>query len=115
MGKRLFVGGLPYSITDQQLKDLFSEQGQIESVTIVTDRYSGQSKGFGFVEMVTEEDAQKAIATLNNTELEGRKIVVNEARPREDRPQRSFGDRSGGMGRGSDRGGGFRRNRSGRW
>lgn len=114
MGKRLFVGGLPYSATSDQLKDLFSQVGTVVSANVIMDKYSGQSKGFGFVEMTTEEEAQKAVDTLNGTELDGRKIAINEARPLEARPQGSFGgggrdDRRGG--RGDRRGGG----RSSRW
>lgn len=114
MGKRLFVGGLPYQVTSDQLKDLFSQVGTVVSVNVIMDKYSGQSKGFGFVEMTTEEEAQKAIDTLNGTELEGRKIAINEARPLEPRPQGGFGggrdDRRGGR---DDRRGG--RSSSGRW
>lgn len=79
------MGGLPYSMTNQEMVDLFSQVGAVESANIIMDRFSGRSKGFGFVEMASEDDAQKAIETLNNTEVEGRKIVVNEARPMENR------------------------------
>lgn len=85
MAKRLFVGGLSYSVTQQQLEELFAQVGKIESCNLITDRYSGQSKGFAFVEMTTEQEAKDAIAKFNNFELDGRKIVVNEARPQEDR------------------------------
>lgn len=93
MAKRLFVGGLPYDTTNQQLEELFAQAGKVESVNVITDRYSGQGKGFGFVEMSTEEEAKKAIETLNGYNLNGRSIVVNEARPQEDR-----GNRGGGRG-----------------
>lgn len=85
MAKRLFVGGLSYSVTQPQLEELFSQAGKVESCNLITDRFSGQSKGFAFVEMVTEQEAKEAITKLNNFELDGRKIVVNEARPQEDR------------------------------
>lgn len=88
MAKRLFVGGLPYETTNQQLEELFSQAGKVESVNVITDRYSGRGKGFGFVEMATEEEAKKAIETLNGYNFNGRSIVVNEARPQEDRGQR---------------------------
>ena len=85
MSKRLFVGGLPYSVTNSQLEELFSAVGKIDSINVITDRYTGQGKGFGFVEMTSEEDAQNAIKTLNGTDFMGRKINVNEARPQESR------------------------------
>lgn len=85
MAKRLFVGGLSYSVTQAQLEELFSQTGKIASCNLITDRFSGQSKGFAFVEMTTEEEAKEAITKFNNFELDGRKIVVNEAKPREDR------------------------------
>ena len=83
MATRLFVGNLPYSATDQELGDKFASVGTVVSAHVVTDRMSGRSKGFGFVEMGSEEDAQKALA-LNGQDHEGRPLVVNEARPRED-------------------------------
>lgn len=86
MNKKLFVGSLPYSATSGQLEELFAKFGKVESVNLITDRFSGQSKGFAFVEMATDEDAQKAIKGLNNYNLDGRTIVVNVARPREERP-----------------------------
>jgi RNA recognition motif-containing protein len=85
MAKNLYVGNLPYSIDDNQLKDLFSEAGSVTSATIITDKMSGRSKGFGFVEMSSEEEAAKAIEMFNEKEVEGRNIKVNEARPREER------------------------------
>jgi len=88
MAKRLFVGSLPYDATTSQLEELFSQAGKVESVNVITDRYTGRGKGFGFVEMATEEEAQKAIKMLNGHDLNGRTIVVNEARPQEDRSQR---------------------------
>ncbi len=95
MAKRLFIGSLPYSATSSQLEELFSKAGKVESVNVITDKFSGQGKGFAFVEMATEEEAQKAIKELNGADLGGRSIVVNEARPQEDRGNR-MGDRSGG-------------------
>lgn len=93
MSNRLFVGSLAYSVTDEQLRELFSQAGTVTSVKIIIDRSSGQSKGFGFVEMATEEEAKKAIDTLNGKELSGRNLVVNEARPQEARPPRRDFDR----------------------
>ena len=96
MGKRLFVGSLPYSTTSNQLEEAFAAVGKVESVNVITYKFSGQSKGFGFVEMATDEDAQKAIQELNGKEMDGRAIVVNEARPQEDRGPRPGGGGSGG-------------------
>src|SRR2546425_12705433 len=97
MGTKLYVGGLPYSSTEQQLQELFSQQGSVTSVKIITDRYTGQSRGFGFVEMATSEAAQKAITALNGTQLDGRTLTVNEAKPQEKRT--GAGDRGGRGGR----------------
>lgn len=82
MATKLFVGSLPWAIRDEELKELFSQQGTVESATVVTDRATGRSRGFGFVEMSTEEEAQKAIEALHESEVEGRTIVVNIARPK---------------------------------
>ena len=81
MNKKLYVGNLSYDSTEEGLKELFAEAGAVESAVIITDKISGRSKGFGFVEMATDEDAQKAIDTFNEKELDGRKIIVNESRP----------------------------------
>ena len=89
MAKRLFVGSLSYSATSAQLEELFSQAGKITSLNLITDKYSGQSKGFAFVEFTTDAEADEAIKKFNNFELDGRKIVVNEARPQEDRANRS--------------------------
>ncbi|MFA6397351.1 MAG: RNA-binding protein [Candidatus Paceibacterota bacterium] len=92
MAKKLYVGNLPYTIREDDLKNLFAEAGSVESAIIIMDKMSGRSKGFGFVEMA-DEDAEKAISTFNGKEYEGRNLVVNEARPmesRENRPQRSY-------------------------
>ncbi|KKQ96361.1 RNA-binding protein [Candidatus Woesebacteria bacterium RIFCSPHIGHO2_12_FULL_42_9] len=95
MAKRLFVGGLPYTATDDELKQFFAVIGDVTSATVITDRYSGQGKGFGFVEYADDKDADKAIKELSGKELGGRKIIVNEARPREERSSAGY-DRSGG-------------------
>lgn len=113
---KLFVGGLPYATTSQQLQDMFAQYGEIVSATVVTDKFSGQSKGFGFVEMSDDSAAQKAIQELEGSEMEGRKIGVSVARPREDRPRDGGfggGDR-GGFNRDNDRRGGFQRGGQGR-
>lgn len=101
MGKRLYVGGLPYSTTDDALRNAFSEAGTVETAAIIKDKISGRSKGFGFVEMSTDDEAQKAIDMFNGKDFEGRTLTVNEARPMEDRPRRTGGFGGGG------RGGGF--------
>lgn len=97
---KLYVGGLAYSISDKELEDLFSEHGKVDSAVVIKDRDSGQSKGFGFVEMSDLKEAQNAIKELNGKEISGRSIMVNQARPQEDR-------RSGGGGGGG--GGNYRR------
>ncbi|GIW55949.1 MAG: hypothetical protein KatS3mg082_2353 [Nitrospiraceae bacterium] len=85
MGSKIYVGGLPYSTTEQQLSDLFAAHGNVQSARIITDKFTGQSRGFGFVEMATDEEAKTAIAALNGTQLGGRTLTVNEARPQEPR------------------------------
>ena len=111
MAKKLYVGSLSYSTTDDQLKQHFSQAGTVESATVITDKMSGRSKGFGFVEMSTDEEAQKAVEMFNGQELDGRTIVVNEARPMQPRAPRQggFGGRGGGYGggRGGFGGGGY--------
>ncbi len=84
MTKKLYVGNLPYKTTDEDLKEIFGKIGNVESAAVVTDKFSGRSRGYGFVEMA-DEDAEKAVQQLNGTEIEGRAIIVNEARPKEDR------------------------------
>ena len=108
MSKKLFVGGLPYTITSSQLEEIFSKFGKVTSCDVITDRYSGQSKGFGFVEMENDKEADEAIEKLHDTEMEGRKIAVNVARPREEKPR--FDSRGGGPRRDSrgPRRGGYR-------
>ena len=107
MAKKLYVGGLSYSSTEDGLKDLFSQAGTVESAVIITDKMSGRSKGFGFVEMSSDEEAQTAVETLNGKEFEGRNLTVNEARPMEDRPKRTGGFNRGGGDRGFGNRGGF--------
>lgn len=97
MGKKLYVGNLSYNISSSELEELFSAYGKVESAQVITDRESGRSKGFGFVEMSSDAEAQAAIQALNGQDHSGRPLTVNEARPREDR---------GGGGRGGRRGGG---------
>lgn len=112
---KLFVGGLPYSVTSDELKNTFANFGNVLSAVVITDKFTGQSKGFGFVEMDNDEEAQAAIKDLNDSEMGGRKIAVSVARPREERPQSGGGFNRGGGGggfnRGNDRrgGGGFDR------
>ena len=108
MAKKLYVGGLSYSTTEDTLKETFSQAGTVETATVINDKLSGRSKGFGFVEMSTDEEAQKAIDMLNGKELDGRTLTVNEARPMADRPPRRDFNRGGG-GRGFGGGGGHRR------
>lgn len=106
MAKKLYVGGLSYNTTEDTLKETFSQAGAIESAIIITDKISGRSKGFGFVEFSTEDDAKKAIEMFNGKELDGRALTVNEARPMEDRPKRT----GGGFNRGGRGFGGGQRN-----
>ena len=96
MNKKLYVGGLPYAVTEDRLEEIFSAHGTVESSRVITDRFTGRSRGFGFVEMSTDDEAQAAIDTLNGSDLEGRTLTVNEARPQE---KRSFGGRGGGRDR----------------
>lgn len=92
MGSKIYVGGLPYSTTEEELSSVFAAHGAVQSARIITDKFTGKSRGFGFVEMATAEDAQKAITALHETQMGGRTLTVNEARPQE--------PRSGGGGRG---------------
>jgi cold-inducible RNA-binding protein len=91
MNKKLYVGGLAYSVSDEQLRQLFAGHGTVTSAKVITDRDTDRSRGFGFVEMSTQEEAEKAIAALNGTQYEGRTLTVNISRPREERPARSGG------------------------
>ena len=95
MNKKLYVGGLPYSVTEDKLQEIFSAHGTVDSARVITDRFTGRSRGFGFVEMSSEEEAQTAIDSLNGSDLDGRSLTVNEARPQE--------NRGGGGGGGGDR------------
>jgi RNA recognition motif-containing protein len=102
MGRKLYVGNLTYGVTDSALEQMFVPHGTVESAQVIMDRDSGRSKGFGFVEMKTDQEAQAAIAALNGQQVEGRSLTVNEARPREDRGgsrDGSGGSRGGSGGR----------------
>ena len=105
MGKKLYVGNLDYGVTDSDLERMFAAHGTVESAQVIMDRDTGRSKGFGFVEMKTDQEAQAAIAALNGAQSGGRSLTVNEAKPREDRG----GGRGGSGGRGGYGGGGGRR------
>lgn len=105
MAKKLYVGGLPYSTTDAELKEAFSQAGTVVSAVIIMDKMTGRSKGFGFVEMATDEEAQAAIDMWNGKDFGGRKLTVNEARPMEERPRNNFRSGGGGYGGGSQGGG----------
>ena len=96
MNKKIYVGGLAYSVTGEQLRELFQAHGAVESATVVTDKYTGQSRGFGFVEMSTQQEAEKAISALNGTQFAGRSLTVNISRPKSEAP------------RGGGKGGNFR-------
>jgi RNA recognition motif-containing protein len=112
MGKKLYVGNLPYSVTDDRLREIFSTVGNVESAKVIIDRDSGRSKGFGFVEMMSDEEAQAAIAQINGMQEDGRAMNVSEARPQAPREGsgggggRGGGGGFGGGGRGGPRGGG---------
>jgi len=93
MNKKLYVGGLPYAVTEDKLNEIFAVHGTVESARVITDRFTGRSRGFGFVEMVDESEAQAAIDSLNGTELDGRTLTVNEARPQEKRSEGGGGGR----------------------
>jgi RNA recognition motif-containing protein len=103
MGRKLYVGNLPYEVGETELQELFARIGPVDSVTVMRDQATGRARGFGFVEMSTDDDAQKAIAELNASQMGGRSLAVNEARPK--------AARSGGF----DGGGGSRRRREPRW
>ncbi len=115
MDTRLYVGNLSFDATEEDLKELFEQAGSVVEVVVMRDKFSGRSRGFAFVSMASQEDANKAISQLNDYEFAGRKLQINEARPKEDRPERSFrdgprssGPRSGGgFSGGSGGGGGF--------
>jgi cold-inducible RNA-binding protein len=96
--KKMYVGNIPYNATEEDLRGLFSEYGEVESLKIIQDQFTGRSKGFGFIEMVNEEDAKKAIATLNGKDFNGKSLTVAEARPQQ--KQQSFNKRGSGYGGG---------------
>lgn len=113
MGKKLYVGNLSYSVSSSDLENLLSAHGTVESAEVISDRMTGQSKGFGFVEMASDDEAQSAINALNGQEFQGRALTVNEAKPREPRSggggggggRGGYGGGGGGGGRGGSRGG----------
>ncbi|MBS1113667.1 MAG: rbpF [Nitrospirae bacterium] len=109
MGKKLYVGSIAFNATEESLRDLFTSIGEVASVKIITDADTGRSKGFGFVEMSSAEDAKKAIDQLNGTKFMERALIVNEARPQQPREGRGFGGGRGGFGQG--RGSGYGRDR----
>jgi RNA recognition motif-containing protein len=111
--KNLYVGNLPHSTTEAELRNVFEPHGAVEKVTLVTDRETGRSRGFGFVEMTNATDADKAIAALNGTDLGGRTLTINEAKPKADRPK--GGQRFGGGGGGGRDRGHARERREPRW
>ena len=96
MGRKLYVGNLPYSATEQSLREAFAASGTVDTVSLITDRDSGQSKGFAFVEMSSDSEAQAATQAMNGKTLDGRQIKVNEAKPRESRSGGGGGNRGGG-------------------
>jgi len=102
---KVYVGNLPWSVDDEKLREMFASFGSIDEATVIKDKFSGRSKGFGFVTFSDDESAKKAIAEMNEKEVEGRQLKVNEAKPMEDRPPR----REGGFGGGRGFGGGGRR------
>jgi RNA recognition motif-containing protein len=118
---KLYVGNLPYSVNDAELRSIFEAHGTVDSASIIIDRETGRPRGFGFVEMSSSEQANAAIAALNGTQMGGRALVVNEAKPREERPRGGGGGWGGGgggrggYGGGGGRGGGDRGGRSGGW
>lgn len=96
MGSKLYVGGLPYSVTGERLQELFSAHGTVESANVIADKFTGQSRGFGFVEMSSGSEAKSAISALNGTQLDGRTLTVNEAKPQARRDNDGGGRRDGG-------------------
>ena len=99
MGNKLYVGGLPYSVTGPRLEEVFSAHGTVASANVISDKFTGQSRGFGFVEMGSSSEAQKAIESLNGTQLDGRTLTVNEAKPMARRDNDGGGRRDGGNNR----------------
>jgi RNA recognition motif-containing protein len=111
MGRKIYVGNLSYGVKDSDLQDLFAEFGTVDTAQVIMDRDTGRSKGFGFVEMSTDQEARAAIAALNGKEVDGRNLTVNEARPKEEGGGRGKGGGGGYGGGGGGRGGGG----GGRW
>ena len=105
MGKKLYVGNIPFQASEEELKEFFSSIGQVESVKIIIDTQSGQSRGFGFIEMSTDDEAVRAISDLNGKSFQEKTLVVNEARPQRTREKRDFGSGGGRGGYGGGRGG----------
>lgn len=103
---KLYVGNLPWSVTTDQLREMFSEAGEVTDAIVLSDKFTGRSKGFGFVTYATEEEAEKAIEMFNEKEIEGRALVVNKARPKSDKPRFNRDRRGGGYNRG---GGNYRK------
>ena len=101
----IYVGNLAFSVTESDLKDTFAAFGAVSTASVIKDKFSGESRGFGFVEMPNKDEAERAISSLNGKDLKGRALTVNEAKPRTDRPRSGGG--GGGFGGGSGRGGGF--------
>ena len=112
MGNKLYVGNLSYGVSNVDLEQMFAAHGAVRSAMVVMDRETGRSKGFGFVEMGSDQEAQTAINALNGKEISGRTLTVNEARPKEDRPRRDYGGNGGGNGGGGNSNGGSFRQRS---
>jgi cold-inducible RNA-binding protein len=112
MGRKLYVGNLPYSTNEDELRELFSRAGGVDTVSVIRDNATGRARGFAFVEMVSDSDAQKAVAELNGTQLGGRALAINEARPK---PAFGGGGGGGGRGFGGGGGGGGRDRREPRW
>ena len=118
MGRKLYVGNLPYSIGEAELQELFSKAGNVETVRVMRDMATGRARGFAFVEMATDEEAQKAVSEFNEYELGGRALAVNEARPKPEHSGGGFGGGGGGRGKGGSGGGGGgggNRRREPRW
>jgi RNA recognition motif-containing protein len=115
MGRKIYVGNLSYNVTSSDLEQLFTAHGQVQSAEVISDRATGRSKGFGFVEMGSDEEAAAAIAALNGTEHDGRNLTVNEAKPKENKPRGGGGGYGGGGGGGygGGGGGGFKGGRGG--
>src|SRR5205085_5194505 len=107
MGSKIYIGNLSYNTSSSELEQLFGAHGTVQSAEVISDRDTGRSKGFGFVQMGSDEEAQAAIAALNGKDVDGRALTVNEAKPREDRPRGGGGGGGGGGGFGGPRRGGF--------